>query len=236
MVALVLGLQVHAPLHRELELRFGPLENLDRLVVAHAHELRVDDALELRDHAFLDALLEKSHVVGPLAEQGFDDVFQKGFCEIGIRAEVGEGDLGLDHPELGEVAAGVRVLRAEGRPEGVDPREREAVCLDVELPRDGEEGLAAEEVLAVVDAPRLGARQVGEIERGDAEQRAGALGVGRGDDRRVDPEEALLVEEAVDRLGDRVAHARHRADHVGARPQVRHLAQELELCGFGWIG
>src|SRR5262249_782669 len=99
---------------------------------------------------------------------------------MGIGAGVGERDLGLDHPELGEVAAGVGVLGAEGRPEGVDPREREAVRLDVELPRDGEESLAAEEVLAVVDAPRLGAREVGEIERGDAKQRACALPLGRG--------------------------------------------------------
>ena len=40
--------------------------------------------------------------------------------------EVGKRDLRLDHPELGEVAAGVRVLRAEGRPEGVDLGQREA--------------------------------------------------------------------------------------------------------------
>jgi len=32
----------------------------------------------------------------------------------------------------------------------------------------------------------------------------------------------------MDRLRDRVAHARRGADHVGARPQVRDLAQELE--------
>ena len=43
----------------------------------------------------------------------------------------------------------------------------------------------------------------------------------------------LLVEEAVDRLGERVAHARDRADHVGARAQVRHLAQELHRVRLG---
>ncbi len=32
----------------------------------------------------------------------------------------------------------------------------------------------------------------------------------------------------MDRLRDRVAHAGDRADDVGARPQVRHFAQELE--------
>ena len=63
------------------------------------------------------------------------------------------------------------------------------------------------------------------IERGHAEQLARALGVGGSDDGRVDPDEAMLVEKAVDRLGDAVAHARGRADDVGARPQVRHFAQ-----------
>ena len=157
----------------------------------------------------------------------------KRFGEVRVVGEVGEGDLRLDHPELGEVAAGVRVLGAEGRPEGVDLGQREAVGLDVELAGDGEERLAAEEVLREVDLALGRARQVGEVERRDAEQRAGALGVGGGDDRRVDPEEAVLVEEAVDRLRERVAHARRRADHVGARPQVRDLAQELQRVRLG---
>ena len=50
----------------------------------------------------------------------------------------------------------------------------------------------------------------------------------RRDDRRVDPEEAVLVEEAVDRLRERVAHAGDRAEDVRARPQVRDLAQVLQ--------
>jgi hypothetical protein len=41
-------------------------------------------------------------------------------------------------------------------------------------------------------------------------------------------QEAALLEELVDRHRRRVAHAQHRADRVGARPQVRDRAQELE--------
>ena len=73
-VALVLGLQVDAPLHRELELLLRALEHRDRLGVVHAHELRLDDALQLGDHALLDALLEERHVVRPLVEHGAEDV------------------------------------------------------------------------------------------------------------------------------------------------------------------
>ena len=64
-----------------------------------------------------------------------------------IVREVGEGDLRLDHPELGEVAAGVRVLGTEGRPEGVDLGQRQTVGLDIELARDLD--LDGEDVVAV---------------------------------------------------------------------------------------
>ena len=46
------------------------------------------------------------------------------------------------------MAAGVRILSAKGRAEGVDLGQRKAVGLDVQLSRHGEEGLAAEEILA----------------------------------------------------------------------------------------
>ena len=90
---------------------------------------------ELRDHALLDALLEERHVVGALGEHRAEDVLQQRLGERRVVGEVGEGDLRLDHPELGQVPAGVRVLGAERRAEGVDLRQRQAVGLDVELAR-----------------------------------------------------------------------------------------------------
>ena len=73
----------------------------------------------------------------------------------------------------------------------------------------------------------MGARQVHQVQGGDAEKRASALAVGGGEDRRVDVEEAALLEEAVDRRGEDVAHAEDGADGVAARAQVGDLAQEL---------
>ena len=40
--SLVLGLQIDAPLDRELELFVCPLEHPDRLAVIHMHEFRAD--------------------------------------------------------------------------------------------------------------------------------------------------------------------------------------------------
>jgi hypothetical protein len=52
---------------------------------------------------------------------------------------------------LGAVVAGVRVLGAEGRPERMDLGQREAVHLDIELPRDRQKRLATEQVLHEID-------------------------------------------------------------------------------------
>src|ERR1700738_5169581 len=98
------------------------------------------------------------------------------------------------------MAAGVRVLRAERRPERVDLGEREAVRLHVELARDRQERFAAEEILREIHLARRGAREVGEIQGRYPEQRARSFGIGSGDDGCVDPEDAVLVEEPGERL------------------------------------
>jgi len=64
----VLGLQVDAPLHRELELLPRALEDRDRLAVVHAHKIGLHDALQLGEQAFLDALVEEGHVFLPFIQ------------------------------------------------------------------------------------------------------------------------------------------------------------------------
>ena len=78
--------------------------------------------------------------------------------------------------------------------------------------------------------PPSSLRQVRQVERRDPEHRPGALGVAGGDDRRVDPEEAALVEEAVDGHRQRVPHPGDGAEGVGPRPEVGDRPQVLEAC------
>ena len=73
---------------------------------------------------------------------------------------------------------------------------------------------------------RLG--DVVQVERGDLEHLAGPFAVAGRDDGRVDVEEALFLEEIVDRAADAVAHPGDGAEGVGPRPQVGDGAQELE--------
>ena len=228
----MLGLQVDAPLHRELELLLRLLEHRDRLGVVHAHELgRRRCPASFATSALLDPLLEERHVVGALVEQRREDVLEEPLGERRVVGEIGERDLRLDHPELGEVAAGVRVLRAERRPERVDLGQRQAVRLDVELARHGEERLACRRSPAR-SRPCRPACAAGS--RGRASRRGTAAPAPSASDAVMigvlTQKKPLLVEEAVDRLRERVAHARRRADHVGARAQVRDLAQELDAC------
>src|SRR5262249_33206550 len=121
----------------------------------------------------------------------------------------------------------VRVLGAEGRAEGVDLAERAGENLGFELAANRQIGRTAEEVLAVVDLALVVARQLAEVERGDAEHLAGALAVAGGDDRRMDVEKTLFLKEFVDGSADTVADAGHGAEGVAARPQMGLLAQKL---------
>ena len=129
--------------------------------------------------------------------------------------------------------AGVGVLGAESGAEGVNLGQRQAVAFDVQLSGDGQEGLAPEEILREVDLALGGARQAHQVQRRNAKQLARTFRVRGGDDGRVHPDEAVLVEKAMDGLGDGVAHARHGGDDVGARAQMRDLAQELQRVRLG---
>ncbi len=66
-------------------------------------------------------------------EHAADDVGEKAFGEGHEAVEVEVGDLGLDHPEFSEVAAGFGFFRAEGGAEAVDLAERHGGGFEVEL-------------------------------------------------------------------------------------------------------
>lgn len=139
-IPLVLGREVDAPLHGQLEFRVsgGDLlfQNLDGLGVRDAGEagrVRRGDRLEPLarsrggDGSKHFPLLGPSRVVfqevqlrgarGQSLAHAEDD---KVLGAPHVVAEVGERELRLDHPELRQMAARVAVLGAEGGPEGVD--------------------------------------------------------------------------------------------------------------------
>ena len=76
--------------------------------------------------------------------------------------------------------------------------------------------------------PAAVARRSGQIERRHPEHCAGAFGIARGDQRRVQIEEVSFLVEAVDGKGERVADAGNGAEGVGARPEMGDLPEPLE--------
>jgi hypothetical protein len=99
---------------------FSPAsQQRDRLGVVDALERRVDEGLEPRDAPFSTRSAKKA--MSSARSSSTRGTGTSGSASArSASSQVGEGDLRLDHPELGEVAAGVRVLGAEGRAEGVD--------------------------------------------------------------------------------------------------------------------
>ena len=112
----------------------------------------------------------------PLLQAALDDEGDELFRQLHQVVERGEGDLRLDHPELGEVAARLRFLRAEGRPEAVNLAQRHRRGFDVELARLREVSLLVEVV--------------------HREQRGGAFAGGGREDGRIGQGEAAVVEDS----------------------------------------
>jgi hypothetical protein len=233
-VALVLAGQVHAPLDGKLEGFAAAPEDVDGLACSMRSKGRSIICVQPRQNRVVDALVEEGEVVLALVEHREMHVLEQVLGEVGVVGKIREGHLRLDHPELGQVAAGVAVLGAEGRPEGVHLAHRQAVGLHLQLAADREEGLAGEEIPLEVHAAIGPARQVGEVQGTDPEQLAGALAVTTGDDRRIDPVEAVVVKVPVNRLA-RLWRTRVMAPKVLVRTRrcacVRRYSKAVALLG-----
>ena len=113
-------------------------QHLRGVVVGHARET-TGDALELGDVA-----LEGLQLCAATAQDLFDHVHGHILRQLDQLLQVGEGDLGLEHPELGQVTSGLGLLRTESRAEGEDLAKGHGRGLGVQLTRLGQEGLLVE--------------------------------------------------------------------------------------------
>ena len=226
-VALMLGLQVAAPVDLVVELVVVLLQNGDGLGVGHPAKVGVGYVLQTLDEALVHEAVEEGQLVGALAHDLLDGELNHGLSHVHVALQVGEGHFRLDHPELGGVALGVGVLRPEGGTEGVHIAEGHGKVLGVELAGDGQVGGLAEEVLGVVDGAVLVAGGILGIQSGDPEHLAGALAVAGGDDGSVNVDEAPLLEELVDGVGRHAPHPEGGGEQVRPGTQMLDGPQEL---------
>ena len=223
--ALVLGLQVETVIHRILERCAALFEQLHGFRVADALKWPGGHELEPLAQALVHELFEDRQITFMVLQHLGTEEFHQCLGEVHVPGEIAEGDFRLDHPELGGMAAGVGVFRAEGGAEGVDVRQGAGESLAFKLAGNGQERALAEEVLRL--AGDLVVRQ-----RGYSEHLARALAIAGSDDGGVDVDEIPLLEEPVDGIGHAAAGAEHRAIEVGAWPQMSDATQELGTVPF----
>ena len=224
----MLGLQIHTPRDGVFEGFPALLEDLDRLGVLDLAALAPDQRVQPLGEPLVHEVVEELDLGGAGFQHVPDDVPDHIPREFHTVVDIGEGDLRLDHPELGGVARRVRVLGAEGRTESVDVPKRHRVGLALKLPRDRQVRASAEEVLRIIDLAVLGFRRVLEIEGRHAEHLARALAVRRRDQGRMHVDEAAVVEETVNGVRRLAPHAKNGGEQVGARTQVGDLAQVFD--------
>ena len=226
-IALMLGLQVHAPLHRILEFGVILLQNFYCLGIADTRKVVAYHIVQLIEQFLIEKAVEKFQLVAAMLHHIADDAFNHRLGAVHIVAQVGKRQLRLNHPELGGMARRVGVFGAEGGAEGVHVAHSGCHRLGFQLAGHGQIGAAAKEVLRKVHFSIFGAGDVVKIHCGDAEHLTRALAVGTRDNGRVNINKALLLEKLVDGIGGGTAHAERCTKGIRASAQVRHSAQKL---------
>src|SRR5262249_262065 len=96
--------------------------NLDSLALQQCNGFAVADAREwLFDvRQFAHVALQRCQFSVAVGKYTLNNVFDKILSQVHVAVEIAVGDLWLDHPELSEMATGLRFLRPEGWAEAVD--------------------------------------------------------------------------------------------------------------------
>ncbi len=179
------------------------------------HSLVVTDAVERRGDRFqpLDVAFEDVQFGAMFVQHALDDIGDELLFHRHHVFQRVKRHLRLHHPELGQVAARLRFLGAEGRPEAVH------------LAEGGDVGL-------VVKLARL--RQIGRLaEVIHLKQGGGLLACRRRDDGRIHQQVAVVVQPLAHGPDDRRPNPQDRPLACGAHPQMAVVHQELRAVLFG---
>ena len=126
------------------------------------------------------------------------------------------------------MAGRIAVLRAEGGAEGIDLGKAQGKNLGLQLTANCQVCGPAKKVLRPVDVTVRAAREVAQVQGCYIKHLACPFAIRGGDNRRLNVDEVSLLKEAVNCVGEGVAHAEGRAEGVATDPQVGDVTQELE--------
>lgn len=142
----MLGLQIHSPSHRYIEVNIFTGENIDGLRIGQvAILICVSQQLQLGRESVFYTLGEEGDIVFSCVQKvagGRREDVNGELLEVG---HGGKTHLRLHHPELTQVAGGVGVLSTEGGTKGVHTRHGMGEHFGLELAGHGEICLGIEE-------------------------------------------------------------------------------------------
>lgn len=133
-VTLVLRSQINTPLDFVLELDLALfdflLKNGDTLGVWNAAEGSIDDLLQSLDETLFNELIEKLEFLLVVQHDVVEAELEVILSTCHVIFQGGKSELGLNHPEFGQMASSVGVLGTEGGTECVNVREGTAIVLN----------------------------------------------------------------------------------------------------------
>ncbi|MPN26206.1 hypothetical protein SDC9_173630 [bioreactor metagenome] len=160
----MLGLQIAAPFHWVFKLRAALLQRIHSLCVGDALKIVVHYVLQPVKEALIHEFVEKLEFIGAAIHDGTDNGLYHSLRNFQIAGKVAKSHLWFDHPKLGGMAGGVAVFRPEGWAKGIDIPECQRIGFPIKLTGNGEVGVSAEEIPAIVHGAVLGAGRIVHIQ------------------------------------------------------------------------
>jgi len=231
----VFGSQVHAPVNREFELmsfRNSFFKNLDTICIRQTYEIIFQYTLQTFNQAFVEHIVQELHIIRTVIQRPFHTIFDELFCQVHVVCNVVESHFRLNHPELCQVAGSVGVFGTERRTECVDSAQSSSCQLTFQLTGNSQTCLLTEEIIFIRDRTSLVFLQVIQVHGSHLEHLSGTFTIGSRNDRRMEIEEALFMEELVNSNRHVVTDAEHSTECIGTRTQVSNLAQEFHRVAF----
>ena len=183
----------------------------DTLVVKDLGRVVVVEPREWRFHVFefRRVTLEDPELRPAFVQHSLDHRRYQRFGQLDDVVEISVGHLGLDHPELGQMASGLALFSTKRRTEAVNLAESHGVGFVVKLPALRQVGGVVLEIL-------------------HREQRRRALARRRRKNRCVRQDEAAAVEEVADGVDHLVAHSQDSGLPLAANPKVTAIKEVID--------
>ena len=206
-----------------MTLRYGLFQDLDTLGIGQADERILQYALQTADQLLVEHVVQELDVILAIVQSPLYAILDELLCQLHVVENIIEGHFRFNHPELGQVARCIGVFGTESRSERIDLSQSCSSQLTLQLSGNRQAGLFAEEIVIIDDRTLLILLQIIQIQGGHLEHLSGTLTVRSCNDRRMEIEEALVMEEFMDRVCHVVTDAEYRSKRIGTRTQVGNL-------------